>query len=187
VTPQTSVLVHAAAGGLGLLLVQMLKAAGARVIGTTSSEEKAAIARAAGADDVILYAQTNWVEAVKKLTKGAGVDLVLDGVGKSTLPGSLDAVRTRGTVVLFGSSSGPADPIVPGILQTRSLTLAGGTLPNFIATREELLRRAADVLSAIQGGTLELRIDRSLPLAEAAEAHRLLESRTTSGKIVLVV
>jgi NADPH2:quinone reductase len=187
VTPQTRVLVHAVAGGVGLLLVQMLKAVGARVIGTTSSDEKAAIARAAGADDVILYTQTNFVDAVKKLTNGAGVDLVLDGVGKSTLPGSLDAVRTRGTVVLFGSSSGPAEPLVPGILQQRSLTLAGGTLPNFIATREELLRRADDVLAAIQSGALELRIDTTLPLDQAVEAHRLIESRATSGKIVLVV
>jgi NADPH2:quinone reductase len=187
VTPQTSVLVHAAAGGVGLLLVQMLKAIGARVIGTTSTQEKAAIVRAAGADDVILYTQTDCVDAVKTLTNGAGVDLVLDGVGKSTLPGSLESVRTRGTVVIYGSSSGPADPIVPGTLQARSLTLAGGTLPNFIATREELLRRAGDVLGAIQSGKLDLRIDRTLPLAQAAEAHRLIESRTTSGKIVLVV
>ena len=142
---------------------------------------------AAGADDVILYTQTNCADAVKGLTQGAGVDLVLDGVGKSTLPGSLESVRTRGTVVIFGSSSGPADPVVPGTLQARSLTLAGGTLPNFIATREELVRRSSDVLGAIQSGKLDLRIDRTLPLAQAAEAHRLLESRTTSGKLVLVV
>ena len=120
------------------------------------------------------------------MTNGAGVDLVLDGVGKSTLPGSLECVRTRGTVVIFGSSSGPADPVVPGTLQARSLTLAGGTLPNFIATREELLYRSEEVLAAIESGKLDLRIDRTLPLAQAAEAHRL-ESRTTSGKIVLVV
>ncbi len=187
VTPKTTVLVHAAAGGVGLLLVQMLKTIGARVIGTTSTQEKAAIVRGAGADDVILYTQTNCTDAVKAVTNGAGVDLVLDGVGKSTLPGSLECVRTRGTVVIFGSSSGPADPVVPGTLQARSLTLAGGTLPNFIATREELLYRSEEVLAAIQSGKLDLRIDRTLPLAQAAEAHRLLESRTTSGKIVLVV
>jgi NADPH2:quinone reductase len=187
VTPQTTVLVHAAAGGVGLLLVQMLKTIGARVIGTTSTQEKAAIVRAAGADDVILYTQTNFADAAKAMTNGAGVDLVLDGVGKSTLPGSLESVRTRGTVVIFGSSSGPADPVVPGTLQARSLTLAGGTLPNFIATREELVHRSNEVLGAIQSGKLDLRIDRTLPLAQAAEAHRLLESRTTSGKIVLVV
>jgi len=187
VTPQTTVLLHAAAGGVGLLLVQMLKTIGARVIGTTSTDEKAAVAREAGADDVILYTRENFVDAVKKLTEGSGVDLVLDGVGKSTFPGSLESVRTRGTVVLYGSASGPADPIGPNSLQARSLTVAGGTLPNFIATREELLRRARDVLGAIANGTLTLRIDRTLPLAQAAEAHRLLESRATSGKLVLVI
>ena len=187
VTPQTTVLVHAAAGGVGLLLVQMLKHLGARVIGTTSSEEKARLVRDAGADDVILYTQADFVDEAKRLTGGNGVDLVLDGVGKTTLPGSLEAVRIRGTVVLYGSASGRAEPIGPNSLQARSLTLAGGTLPNFIATREELLRRANDVLGAIASGNLDLRIDRTLPLEDAAEAHRLLESRATSGKLVLTV
>lgn len=187
VTPETTVLVHAAAGGVGLLLVQMLKNIGARVIGTTSTEEKAQLARDAGADEMILYTKTDFVEAVKKLTNGNGVDFVIDGVGKTTLPGSLQAVRIRGTVVLYGSSSGPADPIGPNSLQARSTTLAGGTLPQFIATREELLRRADDVLTAIHEKKLDLRIDRTLPLEQAPEAHRLLESRTTSGKLVLTV
>jgi NADPH:quinone reductase len=187
VTPGTTVLVHAVAGGVGLILTQMLKAKGAHVIGTTSSEEKAAIAREAGADEIIVYTKTNFVDDVKRLTDGKGVDFVIDGVGKTTLPGSLESARIRGTVVLFGSSSGPADPLGPNSLQAKSLTLAGGTLPQFIATREELLKRASDVLGLVQSGELELRIDRTLPFEDAAEAHRLLESRATSGKLVLTI
>jgi len=187
VTSQSTVLVHAAAGGVGLLLVQMLRNIGARAIATTSSEEKAALVREAGAADVILYTKMNFVDEVKRLTDGKGVDLVLDGVGKTTFPGSLESVRTRGTVVLYGSASGPADPIAPNSLQARSLTIAAGTLLQFIATREELLRRSSDVLGDIASGKLTLRIDRTLPLEEAAQAQVLLESRTTSGKLVLVV
>ncbi len=186
VKPQTTVLVHAAAGGVGLLLVQLLKLMNARVFATTSTEEKAAIVRAAGADDVILYTQTDFVGAVKSLTEGSGVDLVLDGVGKTTFPGSLEAVRTRGTVVLYGSASGRADPIGPNSLQARSLTIAGGTLPDFIATRAELLRRADAILSLLADGKLTLKIDRTFPLGEAREAHELLESRKTSGKLLLL-
>ena len=186
VTPGTNVLVHAGAGGMGLLLIQLLKAKNARVITTTSTDEKATIARRAGADDVILYTKTNFAESVMSLTNGVGADLVLDGVGKTTFPGSLEAVRTRGTVVLFGSASGPADPFGPNSLQARSLTVAGGTLLNFIATREELLRRATDILNLVRSGKLTLKIDRTLPLAEAREAHKLLESRATSGKLLLL-
>jgi NADPH:quinone reductase len=186
VTPGTTVLVHAAAGGVGLLLVQMLTAMQARVIGTTSTQEKAEAVRDAGAQDVILYTQTtNFAAVVNELTEGKGADLVFDGVGKTTFPGSLEAVRTRGTVVLYGSSSGPADPFPPNSLQSRSLTVAGGTLSNFIATRDELLRRAHDVLELIRTGKLKIKIDRVLPLAGAAQAHRLLESRTTTGKLLL--
>jgi NADPH2:quinone reductase len=187
ITPGTNVLVHAAAGGVGLLLVQMLKAMRARVIATTSTEAKAQIVRDAGADDVILYTQTNFADETKRLTDGRGADLVLDGVGKTTFPQSLEAVRTRGTVVLYGSASGPADPFPPNSLQARSLTIAGGTLPNFLATRDELMRRATDVLGLIRAGKLNLKIDRVLPLAAAAEAHRLIESRTTSGKLLLTL
>ena len=187
VTPGTTVLVHAAAGGVGLILVQMLKTMQARVIGTTSTEEKAKEVRAAGADEVVLYTKTNFVDAVKSLTNGNGVDLVLDGVGKTTFPGSLESVRTRGTVVLYGSASGPADPFPPNSLQARSLTVAGGTLVNFIATHEELMRRANDVLGLIRSGKLKLKIDRVLPLEQAAEAHRLIESRGTSGKLLLSI
>jgi NADPH2:quinone reductase len=183
----TSVLVHAAAGGVGLLLVQMLRSMDARIIATTSTAEKAEAVGAAGADEVILYTQTSFVDEVKRLTGGRGVDLVLDGVGKTTFPGSLESVRTRGTVVLYGSASGPADPFGPNSLQARSLTVSGGTLPNFIATRDELLHRAGEVLGAIQSDKLRLTIDRVLPLADAAEAHRLLESRGTSGKLLLSI
>jgi NADPH:quinone reductase len=187
VTPQTTVLVHAAAGGVGLLLVQMLKNIGARVIGTTSRQEKGKLAREAGADEIIMYTTANFVEEIKRLTNGEGVDLVLDGVGKTTLPGSIESVRIRGTVVIYGSASGPADPIGPNSLQAKSTTLAGGTLTQFIATREELLSRAHDVMTAIREKQLDLRIDRTLPLEDAAQAHRLLESRATSGKLVLTI
>jgi NADPH:quinone reductase len=182
----TTLLVHAAAGGVGLLVTQLAKHLGARVIGTTSTPEKAAIAMGAGANSVILYTQTDFVEETKRLTNGTGVDLVLDGVGKTTFPGSLQAVRIRGTVVIYGSSSGPADPIAPNSLQTRSLMLGAGTLPNFIASREELLRRANDVMNGLREGWLKLRIDRTFPLTQAADAQRLLESRGTSGKLVLI-
>jgi NADPH:quinone reductase len=187
VVPGSTVLVHAAAGGVGLLLVQMLKNLGARVIGTTSTQEKAQLAHEAGADEMILYTKTDFVAEAKRLTNGNGVDFVIDGVGKTTLPGSIEVLRTRGVVVYFGSSSGVADPVEPRVLHARSLTLAGGTLPQFIVTREELLRRANDVLTAIAEKKLELRIDRTLPLEDAAEAQRLLESRTTSGKLVLTM
>jgi NADPH2:quinone reductase len=183
----TTVLVHAAAGGVGLLLVQMLRAMDARIIATTSTPQKAEAVRAAGADDVILYTKTNFADEVKRLTNGTGVDFVLDGVGKTTFPGSMEAVRTRGTIVLYGSASGPADPVGPNSFQARSLTVAGGTLLNFITTREELLHRAHAVLDLIRSGKLHLKIDRILPLEQAADAHRLLESRATSGKLLLSI
>lgn len=185
VGPGTTVLVHAVAGGVGLLLTQYATHLGAHVIGTTSSEEKAAKAKAAGARDVILYTQTNFVDEVKRITNGRGVDLVLDAVGKTTFPGDLEALRTRGHVVIYGAASGQADPIVPNSLSPRALTVSGASLGNFIATREELLRRAGDVLAGVRDGWLKLTIDRVLPLAQAAEAHRALESRATSGKLLL--
>lgn len=181
----TTVLIHAVAGGVGLLATQLAKHLGARVVGTTSSEAKASAAKDVGADDVILYTQMNFVEEALRLTNGKGVDLILDGVGKSTFPGDLEAVRVRGTVVIFGASSGPAEPIAPNSLQPRSLILGGGRLLNFIATREELERRANEVMNGMQAGWLKLKIYRVLPLAQASEAHRLLESRQTIGKLVL--
>jgi NADPH2:quinone reductase len=185
VGPGTTVLVHAVAGGVGLLLTQYATHLGAHVIGTTSSPEKAAKAKAAGARDVILYTQTNFVDEVKRITGGKGVDLILDSVGKTTFPGDLEAVRTRGHIVVFGGASGQADPIVPNSLGARALTLSGGSLGNFIATREELLGRAKDLFAGLREGWLKLSIEHVLPLAQASEAHRLIESRTTSGKLLL--
>ena len=181
----STVLVHAAAGGVGLLLVQWLKHMGAVVIGTVSTGEKARIAREAGADDVILYMKEDFAEKVKKLTGGAGVDYVMDGVGKTTFAKNLDALKPRGWATTFGWPSGPADPIVPNSLMTKSLTISAGSLGNYTATRDELLRRARDVFAALHEGWLRLHIDRTFPLAQAAEAHQLLESRQTAGKLIL--
>jgi NADPH:quinone reductase len=185
--PGDTVLVHAAASGVGHLLVQWAKHLGATVIGTVSTEDKARITREAGADHVILYTKEDFVSETKRITNGRGVDLVLDGVGKSTFAGSLEVVAIRGQVVIFGSASGPADPIVPNSLMARSFTLSGGSLGNFTATRKELLERAGAVLEGIREGWMKLRIDRVLPLADVAEAHRLLEGRKTMGKLVLKV
>lgn len=182
-----TVLVHAAAGGVGRLLVQWARHLGARVIGTVSTEEKARVAKKAGSDHVILYTKQDFVSETKRLTEGHGADLILDGVAKSTFTGDLDAVALRGHVVVFGSASGPADPVSPNSLGAKSISLSGGSLVNFIATREDLLRRSGDVLKAIQEGWLKLRIDHVLPLADAEKAHRLLEGRQSMGKIVLKV
>lgn len=183
--PGVVVLIHAAAGGMGLLLVQWAKHMGARVIGTVSTEAKAKIAREAGADDVILYTQQDFAIETKRLTNGRGADLIIDGVAKTTFVGDLEAAAIRGHIVLYGSASGPADPFGPNSLQPKALTLSGSTMVHFIATREDLMRRANDVLRGIQEGWLKLRIDRVLPLAQAAEAHRLLEGRQTAGKLIL--
>lgn len=182
-----TVLIHAAAGGVGLLLVQWAKHLGATVIGTVSTDEKAAAAKAAGADHVILYTKEDFVRETKRLTDGRGADLILDGVAKSTFAGDLDAAAVRGHIVVFGSASGPADPVAPNALMPRSISLSGGSLANFTGTRQELARRSRGVLDAIMRGWLKLRIDHVLPLAEAAKAHRLLESRGSLGKIVLQV
>ena len=180
-----SVLIHAAAGGMGLLLVQWARHLGARVFGTVSTEEKAKAAREAGVSEVIFYMQRDFVAEIKRLTGGRGVDLIIDGVGKSTFPGDLEAVALRGHIVIFGAASGPADPIVPNALMARSITVSGGSLGNYLLTREELLRRAGEVIAGIRAGWLRLRIAKVLPLAEAAEAHRLLEGRHTIGKLLL--
>ena len=185
--PGETVLIHAAAGGVGRLAVQMAKLAGARVIGTVSTEEKAQLAREAGADHVILYTQQDFVEEAKRLTEGRGVDVVLDGVGKSTFPKSLEATRPRGRTVIFGSSSGPADPIAPNSLQNPAKTVSAGSLVWFTGTRPELLERANAVFSWYAEGKLKIRIDRVLPLQQAAEAHRALEGRKSAGKILLSV
>jgi NADPH:quinone reductase len=184
--PGDFVLVHAAAGGVGSLVVQWARHLGATVIATTSSEEKARTAREDGAEHVIVYTDEDFVAETKRITNGHGADLILDSVGKSTFRGDLDAVAGRGHIVVFGASSGPADPISPNMLMGPSVSLSGGSLSNFIRTREELLRRANDVIAGIREGWLKLHIT-VLPLEQAQQAHRLLESRQTQGKIVLLV
>lgn len=185
--PGDTVVVHAAAGGVGLLLVQWAKRLGAVVIGTVSTEEKARQARAAGADHVILYTARDFVSETKRLTHGLGAQLILDGVAKTTFPGDLEAAAVRGHIVIFGSASGPADPLMPNSLGAKSLTVSGGSLGNHISTHEDLVRRSGSVLAAIKDGWLKLHIGQVLPLAEAREAHRILENRGSTGKIVLKV
>jgi NADPH2:quinone reductase len=179
-------LVHAAAGGAGRLIVQMAKMLGARVLGTTSTEAKAKIARQAGIDEVIFYTKQDFEAEVKRLTSGRGVDVVYDSVGAPTYMQGLNCLRPRGMMVLFGQSGGKVPPIDPTILNTKgSLFLTRPTLAHYCATREELLWRAGDVLQWIASGKLKLAIDRTYPLAQAAQAHRDLESRATAGKILL--
>jgi NADPH2:quinone reductase len=181
------VLVHAAAGGVGLLLVQWLKHLQATVIGTVSSEQKAKIAKSAGADHIILYTQEDFVAKSKELTHDAGVNYIIDGVGKSTLPKDLEAARSRGHIVVFGSSSGPADPVSPAALQAKSLTLSTGNLFDYLKTREELLMRAKSVMEGIAQGWLSLKIDHQYPLEKAQEAQEMLEGRNTIGKVILKI
>jgi len=180
-------LVHAAAGGVGLLLVQMAKQRGARVIGTVGSEDKAVLARDAGADEVVLYDEEDFVAAARRLTGGRGVQVVYDGVGKATVVRGLDALAPLGMMVSFGNASGPVEPIDPLALSRKgSLFLTRPTLGHYVAERAILERRAGDVLSAVAAGTLRVRVDRSYPLAAAAEAHRALQGRQTTGKLLLL-
>lgn len=181
-------LVHAAAGGTGGLIVQMARLREARVIGTVGSEEKARVARECGADEVIRYDEQDFEAEVRRLTGGRGVDVVYDSVGHTTFEKSLGSLRPRGMLVLFGQSSGPVPPFDPTVLNGRgSLFLTRPSLAHYVQTREELLWRATDVLNQVASGALRLRIDRKYPLAEAAAAHRELESRRTSGKLLLAV
>jgi len=186
IKPNDIVLIHAAAGGVGLLLVQWAKHLGAKVLGTTSTEEKAKIAKEAGADELILYTKQDFVTEVKRITSGHGADLIIDGVGKTTFPGNLKAGALRGNIVIFGAASGPADPILPNALMGHSLTISGGSLFNYLLYTDELSRRAKAVLEGIQIGWLKLRIDQVFPLVKAPEAHQKLEDRKTSGKILLI-
>ncbi|HTM51024.1 MAG TPA: quinone oxidoreductase [Bryobacteraceae bacterium] len=180
-------LLHAAAGGTGLLLTQMAKMLGARVIGTVSNEAKAALAREAGADEIIFYTRQDFESEVKRLTGGRGVDVVYDSVGQTTFLKSLNCLRPRGMMALFGQSSGAVAPFDPGLLAARgSLFLTRPSLAQYSATREELVWRAGDVLGWAQSGALKIRIDRVYRLAEAPLAHRDLEGRKTSGKILLL-
>lgn len=185
-SPGDVALVHAAAGGVGLLLCQMGRAAGARVIGTTSSAEKAELARAAGAAEIIDYRTQDFAVEVKRLTSGVGASVVYDSVAKDTFAGSLACLRPRGMLVLFGQSSGPIGSFDPKLLQASSLFLTRPSLHHHTATRKELEQRAGDVLGAVQAGALRLRIHAALKLERVGEAHRLLESRQTSGKLLLV-
>jgi NADPH2:quinone reductase len=185
--PGDTALVHAAAGGVGLLLVQIAKARGARVIGTVSTEEKATLAKQVGADDVILYTETDFEGEVKRLTDGKGVHVVYDSVGKDTFDKSLNCIKPRGLMVLFGASSGPVPPLDPQVLNAKgSLFLTRPMLAHYTADRADLLRRANDLFAWMRAGKLTVRIDRTFPLAQAAEAHRALQSRATRGKILLL-
>ena len=181
-------LIHAAAGGVGLLLVQMAKNIGARVIGTAGSEEKAKLARDAGADEVILYSTQDFEAETKRLTDGKGVHVVYDGVGQSTFDKGLNVLHPRGHMVLFGGASGPVAPVDPvkQLMQKGSLTLTRPSLIHYVATREELEQRAGDVFGMIGAGKLKLRIEYVYKLEQAAQAHRDLEGRKTTGKILLV-
>jgi NADPH2:quinone reductase len=185
--PGDTCLIHAAAGGVGLLLVQMAKMRGARVIGTVSTRDKAALARDLGADEVILYSEEDFALAVRRFTAGAGVQVVYDSVGRATFEKGLECLAPRGMMALFGQSSGPVGPFDPQILNRRgSLFLTRPTLHHYVATRPELLERAETVLGWVRGRKLILRISRELPLSRAAEAHRDLESRNTTGKLLLI-
>ena len=179
-------LIHAAAGGVGLLLVQLAKRCGAFVIGTAGSDEKADLARKAGADEVIIYTRDDFVAGVMEITKGEGVHVVYDSVGQSTFLKGLDVLAKRGTIVLFGQSSGPVAPIDPQVLNAKgSLYLTRPTLVHYAATRSELLQRAGDIFEWIASGELDVRIGAEFTLSEAAEAHRALEGRRTTGKVLL--
>jgi NADPH:quinone reductase len=180
-------LIHAAAGGVGLLLVQMARAVRARVIGTVSSEEKAQLARPAGADEVIVFTRQDFESEVKRLTGGKGVDVVYDGVGKDTFEKNLNVMRPRGMLVLYGMSSGPVPPVDPAKLSEKgSLYMARTTLAHFTATREELLARTSALFHMIADGKLKLRIAKKYALAEAPQAHHDLESRKITGKLLLL-
>jgi NADPH:quinone reductase len=180
-------LIHAAAGGVGLLLVQMAKHIGARVIATVGSDEKAKLAREAGADDVIVYTRQDFEAETKRLTDGKGVHVIYDGVGKTTFDKDLNLLRPRGCLALFGAASGPVPPFDPILLsQKGSLFLTRPTLLHHIASREELEERSRDVFQQIAGGKLKLRLEHVYKLSDAAQAHRDLEARKTTGKLLLV-
>ncbi len=180
-------LIHAAAGGVGLLLVQMAKEIGARVIATVGTEQKGKLAREAGADDVILYGQQDFEAETKRLTDGKGVHVIYDGVGKTTFDKDLNVLRPRGFLVLFGAASGPVPPFdLVKLSQKGSLYITRPTLGNYITTHEDLQHRAAAVLNMIASGKSKLRIAHTYPLRDAAQAHRDLEARKTTGKLLLI-
>jgi NADPH2:quinone reductase len=179
-------LVHAAAGGVGLLLIQTAKRRGATVIGTVSTEAKAQLAREAGADHIVLYTETDFEAETRRITDGMGVQVVYDSVGQDTFDRGLNCLARRGMMVLYGQSSGPVVPLDPQILNAKgSLFLTRPTLMHYTATREELLWRANDVLAWVASGELKVRVDRTLPLEQGPEAHRALGGRHTTGKVLL--
>jgi NADPH2:quinone reductase len=185
--PGDTCLVHAAAGGVGLLLCQMAKMRGARVIGTVSTEAKAKLAREAGAADVILYTQQDFEAEVKRLTDGKGVNVVYDSVGKTTFDKGFNCLKPRGLMALYGQSSGPTGPFDLQTLNAKgSLFVTRPSLNHHVATREELVQRAGEVLGWIRDGKLKLRTELEFPLKDAAEAHRALEGRQTTGKVLLI-
>jgi NADPH2:quinone reductase len=180
-------LVQAAAGGMGLLLCQMARMRGATVIGTVSTEEKAALAKAAGADHIILYTKQDFEPEVKRITGGRGVDVVYDGVGASTFDKGLNCLRPRGLMALFGAASGPVPPLdLQRLNAGGSLFITRPSLNHHIASREELMQRSGELFGWIRDGKVKLRVDHQFPLEQAAEAHRQLEGRKTTGKILLL-
>ncbi len=180
-------LIHAAAGGVGLLLVQIAKRRGARVLATVGTDAKATLAREAGADEVVIYTREDFPVAAKRFTGGRGVDVVYDAVGRSTLEGSLNSLRPRGFFVTFGNASGPLPPLSPLVLsQKGSLYLTRPTLSAYTQTTDEVRARAGDLFEWVRSGWLKLRIGATYPLAQAAAAHRALEARQTTGKVLLV-
>ncbi len=186
VGPDDTCLVHAAAGGVGLILCQMASRAGAHVIGTVSTDEKAALARAAGAHEVIVYSREDFLVETRRITGGRGVSVVYDSVGRTTFEKSLDSLRPRGMLVLFGQSSGAVPPIDLQVLAAKgSLFVTRPRLPDYVRTREELLERAGAVLGAVARGELAVRIGATFPLAEAVRAHEALSGRATTGKVLL--
>jgi NADPH:quinone reductase len=183
---EETLLLHAAAGGVGLLLIQIAKKIGARVIGTVSTEEKAALAKNAGADHIIFYTRDDFEQEVKKITEGAGVDVVYDSVGRTTFEKGLNCIKRRGMMVLFGQSSGPVPSLEPSILNVKgSLYLTRPGLAHYTATREELLWRTGDIFKWISDCSLKIRVDRVFPLKDAALAHQALEARQTAGKVLI--
>jgi NADPH2:quinone reductase len=187
IQPGDTALVHAAAGGVGLLLVQLAKRRGGRVIGTVSTEEKARLAREAGAAEVILYTQIDFEAETRRLTNGKGVNVVYDSVGQTTFDKSLNCLTPRGYMVLYGQASGPVPPLNPQVLSAKgSVFLTRPTLAHHMRDRAELLKRTGDLFTWITAGELHVRIDKTFPLKEAAEAHRYLEGRKTKGKVLLI-
>lgn len=180
-------LIHAAAGGVGQLLVQIAKMRGARVLATVSTDEKARIAHEAGADEIILYTQTDFETETKRLTNGKGVEVIYDSVGKTTFTKGLNCLKPRGYMVLFGQSSGPVDPINPQLLnQKGSLFLTRPTIRDYMQTRAEILQRTGDLFQWLASGAMKMRIDRTFPLKDAGAAQTYMEDRATKGKVILI-